>query len=99
MVLQALISVIYGIVENSWMTAALLLKYVACVQLIYAARMEGNITANLQKVVSDYSREIITSIVVLGTLVTALGVEFSTYPQLLSYSIALIYIGYLFWSF
>lgn len=99
MVVQALTSFIYGVVQGSWIIAAITLKYILAVQLFYAFREEGDFFDNLRADISGYSREIVSTIVLLGLIVSLTGIELSAFMTGTSYIIAAVYFGYLFWEF
>ena len=99
MVLQAFTSFIYGVVQSSWVIAAITLKYILAVQIFYALQREGDFFDNLKTEISDYSREIVSAIVGLGLIVSVTGIELSAFMTTFSYLIAAFYFGYLFWEF
>lgn len=99
MVLQALTSSIYSVVQSSWIIAAISLKYILGIQIALAYQDEGAFIKNLEASVSSHSREIISSIVLLGMMVSISGIELAAFMKPASYTIAVAYFGYLFWEF
>jgi hypothetical protein len=99
MVVQAFTSFIYSVVQGSWIVAAIALKYVLLVQVFYALNSEGGFLESLGEEISSYSREVVSAVVLLGLLVSTAGIELSAFMTGISYFIAAVYFGYLFWEF
>ena len=99
MVLQGVISFIYGVVQSSWIVAAVALKYILAIQAVHAYRSEGGFLENLGSEIQEFSRELVTIIILLGIAVSILDINFSAAFPAFSYAIAAVYFGYLFWEF
>lgn len=99
MVLQPLISFVHGVIQGTWIVSAVVLKYVLVLQLFYAYRENGSSLENFSSEVGEYSRELVSILVVLGSLVYITGIGLTATLQSLSYVIAALYFGYLFWKF
>lgn len=99
MVLQAFVSLVYGVIQGSWIVSAVAVKYILALQLVYAYRSDGDMIDNFREEVNEYSREIVSFIVVLGVLVSLTGIDFTALFEPVSYLVAVVYFGYLFWQF
>lgn len=99
MTLQLILSVIYQTVRHSWLLAAVAVKYVLLahiVRLIYSQELE---VGKFLEEVRNHSAETVTGIIVIGFLLMAAGLQPSILLRPFSEFIALLYFGYLFWSY
>ena len=99
MVLQAVASFIYNLVEQSWMVSTVLVKYILLVhigQLLYSDERD---LKHLEEVIMDYSRLVVVTIVFIGLISTL--IDYSPEPVLKPFSqlVAVVYFAFLFWKF
>lgn len=98
-----LTSIGYNLVEASWFSASVIVKF----YLLYAlARIyrNGYLEDEIQKSeIKDYllqeSKIVLGVIVTIGIITSIVGYELRPRFELLSELTALIYLGYLFWEF
>ena len=101
--IQLLTSTAYNLVEASWFSAAVIVKY----YLIYATfriYQQGYLTGETEvEKIKEYllqeSKFVIGIIVGAGLITYSIGYELRPRFELLSELTALIYLGYLFWEF
>lgn len=101
--IEVLTSAGYSLVESSWFSASILVKF----YLLYAlARIYSNgyledeiQRSEIKKYLLQESKIVLGVIVGVGIIASILGYELRPRFELLSELTALIYLGYLFWEF
>lgn len=94
MVLNALISVVYGTVVESWSLAVLTAKVFVPVAVGYAWYRDLDITEFLL----DISESFVASLIILGFVLSSIGFAAPS-AGLFSQIVALAYFFYLFWNY
>lgn len=99
MVIQTLTGVIYEITSQSWAAASIIVKYYLVATAAYLYSNKGLTKESFTKKIIEDSKFVLTGIVGVGTLLFILGLNIEPLIQLFSESVALGYLGYLFWKY
>jgi len=99
MVLEILTSFGYDAVQQSWIVATVLVKYVLFFLGVETYYREGLNLEHYGEVLMENSREFVAFIVFLGVANVFAGFSIQPVFELPSQLIALGYFGYLFWKY
>lgn len=99
MAIQAVTSFIYQAVEQSWLVATVLVKYIILVHAAELLYQKDFSLRKLEDVVLKYSYAVVTAVVFLGLVTALVGASIQPNFKLLSQLVALTYFGFLFWKF
>lgn len=100
--IELLTSSIYALVEASWHTSAVLVKFYlvfAAARLYRRGLLEERNWDEIESFILEESKVVLSAIVGIGVLTALTGFELRPRFELLSELTALIYLGYLFWKF
>lgn len=97
--LQSLIFLLNQIIEHAWMTASAVLKYYLAGLIAYKAYTKDFSVEGLQESILDQSRVIVYSTVLFGILLFVVSINLSYKIAILSQIVALVYFGFLFYSY
>lgn len=99
MVLTAVASFGYELVQNSWIASAVLIKQLLVLHLAKLVIDEEITLKHLEEVILEYSRPVVSLMVIAGLILTFTGIEITPNFQAFSEITALLYFGFLFWKF
>lgn len=99
MVLQLLTSTAYALIESSWMVSTVIVKYFLLSAVLIAFSRRKDYIEDFRSIIDEYSPGFVTSIVLIGFLALASGINVKPVSPIFSNLIAVIYFGYLFWEF
>ena len=99
MVVQLFTSVVYSIVESSWIFATVFTKYFLIIGMFKVARKGENYLEDFQSFLLNYSREFIIAVIAVGSASAVLNYSFTPISGLFSSLVTVSYLGFLFWKF
>lgn len=97
--IELISSASYQLIEASWHTSAVFAKFYLFFTLADSYQKNKLDKKNLRDRLLIESRVIVPSFVVVGALTLILGYELRPFFPVLSETIALVYLGYLFWEY
>lgn len=99
MAINLLTSLIYEVVQQSWLVSTVLVKYILIFTAIESYRDKGLDLDNYRELILSNSEQIVTIMVFLGVLNSIIRIEFNPVLKIFSEFITVIFFGYLFWKY
>jgi hypothetical protein len=99
MAINSLAGFLYGVVRETWMVSAVLVKYLLVANLgLIAYRGEISLEKFSENIL-DYAKPVLLTVTLLGVVLHISGTSFSPMFRFFSELVALATLGYLFWKY